>query len=106
MDWKHEREAGFEQQFAHREEEAFRAAAHRNSQLAHWAARKMGLRHRDTERYVQALVTGDVAHLRGRGIIERIFEDLRAAGVAISERDVQVEFDRLDAEARTTLKRA
>jgi hypothetical protein len=106
MDWKHDRDVGFEEQFAHREERAFRAAAHRNGLLAQWAAQKMRLGHREAESYVRALITGDVAHLRGRGIIDRVVRDLRAAGVTISEREVRAQFDRLDTEAQATLELA
>jgi hypothetical protein len=101
MDWKHDREMGFEEQFARREARAFRAAAHRNGLLAQWAARKMQLDPRESESYVQKMITGDVAHLRGRGVVDRVFQDLSAAGVTISEREVSTEFDRLDNEARS-----
>jgi hypothetical protein len=106
MDWKQERDRGFEKDFAQREERAFRAAAHRNGLLARWAALKMELTHRDAERYVQSLVTGDVAHLRGRGIVDRIIQDLWAAGVGVSEHEVRAEFDRLDHEANAEIRGA
>jgi hypothetical protein len=99
MDWQHDRDLGFERQFAHREEQAFKAAAHRSARLGQWAARKMQLGRREAESYVQSLVTGDVAHLRGRKIIGRVVQDLWTAGVAISEREVRAEFDRLNSEA-------
>ena len=99
MSWGREREQGYETQFAHAEEQAFKAAAHRNRLLARWAAERMQLRHRETESYVATLVTGDVAHLRGRAIIKTLIEDLKAAGVAISEREVTGAFERFDAAA-------
>jgi len=106
MDWKRERDLGFEQRFAHNEEREFKAAAHRNARFAQWAARKMQLEQNAAEGYVQALVTGDVAHLRGRGIIKRVVADLRTAGVAISEREVRAEFERLDSEANAEFRDA
>lgn len=105
MSWERDREQGYETQFARREEATFKAAAHRNRRLAEWAAKLMGLRHRDTDAYVKTLVTSDVTHLRGRTIIGQIVRDLRAAGVTVTEGQIGAMFDRLDAEARTELDR-
>jgi hypothetical protein len=99
MTWEKDREKGYEAQFAHDEERAFKAAARRNHLLAHWAADKMQLRHKAADSYVEALVTGDVAHLRGRAIIKKIVADLAAAKVAVSEAAVGAAFDRFDAQA-------
>ena len=100
MAWERDRDKGFEADFARREELAFKAAAHRNRLLAQWAAGKMGLRHHDADSYVKTLVTGDVKHLRGRAIIAKVVEDLKAANVAITEKEVAAEFDRLEATAK------
>lgn len=43
MSWERDRERGFEEEYAHKEERAFKAAAHRNRLLAEWAAQKLGL---------------------------------------------------------------
>jgi hypothetical protein len=99
MDWQRDRDKGFEGQFAHHEEVAFKAAAHRNRRLAVWAADKLQLRDKAAESYVEALVTGDVAHLRGRGIVKKIVEDFAAAKLAVAETDVDAAFDRFDAES-------
>jgi hypothetical protein len=104
MSWERDRDKGFENEFAHREEVAFKAAAHRNRLLGVWAAQKMQLRHKDAESYVDTLVTGDVAHLRGRSIVQKLLSDFKAAGVAVSEHEVNAEFDRLDAESRKEMK--
>jgi len=103
-DWKRGRDAGFEHQFVSCEERDFKAAAHRAAELARWAADKMGLTGAAAERYVGALVTGDITHLRGRGIIARLTQDLIAAGVPISPRDVAAAFDRLDAASRAKFR--
>lgn len=105
MSWERNRDQGYEAEFAHREEVAFKAAAHRNHLLAHWAAQLMGLRHRETEAYVATLVTGDVGHLRGRTVVAKIAGDLHAAGVAMTEGQVGAMFDRLDAQARAEIAR-
>jgi len=99
MSWQRDREKGFEEQFVHHEEVAFKAAAHRNRLLAMWAADKLQLRDKAAESYVQALVTGDVAHLRGRGIVKKIVEDFAAAKLAVGEKDVNAAFDKFDAES-------
>ncbi|MBV8169623.1 MAG: DUF1476 domain-containing protein [Alphaproteobacteria bacterium] len=105
MSWERDREKGYETQFARQEEAAFKAAAHRNRLLAEWAAQLMGLRHREAEGYIKTLITGDVAHLRGRAIIDTIVADLSGAGVTMSEDRVAAMFDRLDAQARAELAR-
>lgn len=104
MSWERDRERGFEEEYAHKEERAFKAAAHRNRLLAEWAAQKLGLGAVETTKYVESLVTGDVEHLRHRGIVTRIIEDFRAAGVAVTEAAVNAEFDRLDREAAEEYK--
>lgn len=105
MSWERDRDQGYETQFARQEEAAFKAAARRNHLLAQWAAEVMGLRGRDADRYVETLVTGDVAHLRGRTVIDTIVRDLRAAGVAMTKGQVAAMFDHLDAQARAELAR-
>ena len=103
MTWQRDREQGYEAQFAHQETAAFRAAAHRNRLLARWVAALMGLRHRDVDSYVQTLVTGDVAHLRGRSVVAKIVRDLHAVGVTVPQAQVEAMFDHLDAQARAEI---
>lgn len=104
MSWQKDRDKGFEEQFAHHEEIAFKAAAHRNRLLARWAADKMQLRHKEAESYVDALVTGDVAHLRGRGIIQKITADLAAAKIAVTEAQVSAAFDMFEVQSNAEHK--
>jgi len=99
MTWQKDRDAGFENQFAHREEVAFKVAAHRNRMLAQWAAQRMGLRDQATSDYVASVVTSDVAHLRGRGIIQKIVADLAAAKAPVNETEVAAAFDRFHAQS-------
>jgi hypothetical protein len=97
MSWERDREKGFEGQFAHHEEVAFKAAAHRNRMLAAWAADRLQLRDQAAASYVQALVTGDVAHLRGRSVVKKIVADFAAAKLAVGEQEVNDAFDKFDA---------
>ena len=99
MSWQRDRDVGFEEQYAHRQEVEFKAAAHRNRLLGQWAARKMGLDGPKADEYVATLVTGDVAHLRGHGAIDKVIQDLKAAGVSVPDLEVRAEFERLDHEA-------
>ena len=103
MTWERDREQGYDAQYARQEATAFRSAAHRNRMLARWAAELMGLRHRGADSYADALVTGDVAHLRGRAVVAKIASDLRAAGVAIPQAQIEAMFDHLDARARAEI---
>ncbi|HUA54691.1 MAG TPA: DUF1476 domain-containing protein [Candidatus Sulfotelmatobacter sp.] len=104
MTWQRDRDLGFEEQFAHREEQEFKAAAHRNRLLGRWAAQKMGLEGGAAESYVASLVTGDVAHLRGHGVIDKVIQDLKAAGATFTEVEVRGAFERFDRDAAHEVK--
>ena len=64
--------------------------------LARWAAEKMQLRHKEAESYVETLVTGDVGHLRGRAIVQKILADLAAAKVPVTEAQVNAARDQIE----------
>jgi hypothetical protein len=104
MSWERDRERGYEEQYARRQEQEFKAAAHRNRRLGQWAAHKLGLKDAAAERYVEALITGDIAHLRGPGVIAKLVDDLKDAGLAITEAMVRAEFERLDAETKAEFR--
>lgn len=103
MDWNHDRERGYEAQYVHGEETAFKAAARRNRLLAQWAARLLGLRHRDTERYVDRAVTGDVGHARGHAIIDKVVHDLHAAGIPTPREEVAAMFVQIEGRVHAEL---
>jgi hypothetical protein len=103
MSWNSDRERGYEAQYVHGEETAFKTAARRNRLLAQWAARLLGLRHRDTARYVEQAVTGDVGHARGHAIIETVMRDLREAGIPTPREEVAAMFVQLEARAHAEL---
>lgn len=99
MSWDRDRERGYEAQYAHGEETTFKTAARRNRLLARWAARLMGLRHRDAQAYVLQAVTGDVGHACGHAIIDTVTHDLHDAGVPTPRAEVAAMFVQLEARA-------
>jgi hypothetical protein len=103
MSWERDRGHVHETEHARHEEAAFKAAARRNRLLAEWAAHLMGLRHRDTQNYVEHLVTGDVAHARGHAIIDRVTRDLHAAGAPTPREVVAAKFVQLETQAHAEL---
>lgn len=103
MSWDRDRQRGYEAQHAHDEEGAFKAAARRNRLLAQWAARLMGLRHRDTQAYVMQAVTGDVGHACGHAIIDTVMHDLHDAGIPTPRAEVAAMFVQLEARAHAEL---
>lgn len=103
MSWERDRERGDEQQVAQHEETEFKAAGRRNRLLAQWAARLLGLRHRESQSYVEQAVTGDVGHARGHAIIEKVMRDLRDAGIPTPREEVAAMFVQLEARAHAEL---
>ena len=103
MSWDRDRERAYEAQYAHGEEAAFKTAARRNRLFAHWAARLLGLHHRETARYVEQAVTGDIGHARGHAIIETVMRDLHDAGIPTPREEVAAMFVQLEARAHAEL---
>jgi len=75
------RERGFESKFALDQEQEFKATARRNRMLGEWAAGLMGLQGEHVAEYAKAVVKSDLVQ-------RKVFEDLKGAGVAVSEADL------------------
>ena len=83
------RERGFESKFALDQEQEFKAAARRNRMLGEWAAGLMGLQGDHVAEYAKAVVKSDLELPGDDDVHRKVFEDLKGAGVAISEGDVR-----------------
>jgi hypothetical protein len=99
-----EREQGYEAKFAHDQDVEFRAHARRNRLLGLWAAELMGLQKQHLEDYAKAVVKSDFEQPGDDDVLRKVFEDLKGAGVAVSERDVRLRMDELMAIAREQIK--
>ena len=93
-----EREQGFEGKFAHDAENEFRAVARRNHMLGEWAAKLMGLE--NVEDYAQAIVKSKVDQPADVDVLRKIHQDLRGAGLTVSQAEINSRMDEFLAIAR------
>ena len=95
-----DREQGFERKFALDQEQEFKAHARRNRLLGEWAAGLMGLQSSHVTEYAKAVVRSDFELPGDEDVLRKVFEDLKGAGVAISEGEVRMKMAELLAQAR------
>ena len=96
------REQGFEKKFAMEEETEFKATARRNRLLGEWAAGLMGLE--TVDEYARVIVKSDFEQPGDEDVLRKVFGDLKGAGVGVSEGDVRMKMDELQAVAREQVK--
>ena len=99
-----DRERGFEKKFALDQEQEFKAAVRRNRALAQWAAELMGLAGGHVDEYVRAVVKSDFEAPGDDDVLRKVFEDLKGAGVSITEGEVRMKMDELLAQAREGIR--
>jgi len=85
-----DREHAFEAKFAKDQDMEFRAVARRNRLLGLWAGELMGLERAHLEDYARAVVKSEVDHPGDEDVLRKLFEDLKGAGVQVSEGDVRM----------------
>ncbi len=93
-----DREKGFERKFALDQDQEFKAGARRNRLLGEWAAELMGLKVKAD--YAKAVVKSDFEQPGDEDVLRKVFGDLKAAGVEITEGGVRSKMDELLAVAR------
>jgi hypothetical protein len=99
-----DRERGFEKKFALDQEQEFKASVRRNRGLAQWAAGLMGLEGKRVEEYTRAVVKSDLEQPGEEDVLRKVFEDLKGAGVQVSEGEVRMKMAELMAQARESVK--
>jgi len=99
-----EREQGFEKKFALDQEQEFKAGARRNRALGEWAAGLMGLSGDQVAEYAKAVVKSDFELPGDEDVLRKVFEDLKGAGVAVTEGEVRRRMDELLAQARENVR--
>lgn len=97
-----DREKGFEKKFALDQEQEFKAGARRNRLLGEWAAGLMGLK--DTADYAKAVVKSDFEQPGDEDVLRKVYGDLNAAGVDITESAVRRKMDELLSQAREQIR--
>ena len=99
-----DRERGFERKYALDQEQEFKAGVRRNRALGKWAAGLMGLEGKHTDEYAQAVVKSDFELPGDEDVLRKVFEDLKGAGVQVSEGEVRRRMDELLAQAREEVR--
>jgi hypothetical protein len=93
------RKDSFEAKFARDEELRFKATARRNRLLGLWAAEKLGRTGEDAETYAREVVRADFEEAGDRDVFRKIRQDLDAAGVQASDREIERAMEELMARA-------
>src|SRR5579859_2152043 len=99
-----DRERGFEKRFVLDQDQEFKAQARRNRALGEWAAGLMGLTDKHVVEYAQVIVKSEVDQPEDDDVLRKVFEDLKGAGVAISEGEVRMKMAELMAQAREAVR--
>lgn len=95
-----DREKAEERNFANNAELDFKIAAKRNRLFGAWAAKLMDLDENASAEYAASVVIADLKEAGDDDVIAKVYGDLLAAKVEITEHAVRRELDRLGAEAR------
>jgi hypothetical protein len=98
------REEGFEKKYALDEEQKFRAEARRNRLLGLWAAEKLGITGDAATAYAKEVVAADFEEAGDGDVLRKVFGDLTAKSVAITEMQVRAKMDELMALAIAQVK--
>lgn len=99
-----DRERGFERKFALDQEQEFKAGARRNRMLGEWAAGLLGLQGERVAEYTRAVVKSDFELPGDEDVLHKVFEDLKGAGVQVTESEVRRRMDELLAQAREQVR--
>jgi hypothetical protein len=99
-----EREQGFERKFVLDQDQEFKAAVKRNRALGAWAAGLMGLTGARIEEYSKAVVKSDFELPGDEDVLRKVFEDLKGAGVSVTEGDVRMKMAEFLAQAREQVR--
>jgi hypothetical protein len=95
-----DRAKGYEAEFKHKEEMAFRVTARRNRLFGLWAAEKQGFVGDAAEAYALVVIAADFEAPGDEDVIARVRADL---GDRASDAEIRKELDRAAAEARRQL---
>ena len=97
------REKGFEEKHRRDQELEFKVQARRNKLLGDWAAEQMGLDGAAAEAYAKEVIASDFDEPGDDDVLRKVYGDLEAKGVDISEHLVRREMDKLLEVAREQL---
>ena len=84
-----DREKTYEAKYAHDQETNFKIQARRNKLLGEWAAEQLGLSGADAEAYAKQVIVADFDEPGDEDVFKKVWSDLQAKGVDISEHRVR-----------------
>jgi hypothetical protein len=95
-----DREKAFENRFARDAELQFKVTARRNRLLGNWAAEKLGLTTAEADAYSREVVAADFEEAGDDDVFRKVYGDLTAKGVEVSEHEVRRAMEEKLVEAR------
>jgi hypothetical protein len=98
------REEGFEKKFALDEEQKFRAQARRNKMLGLWVAEKLGKSGDAANAYAKEVIAAEFDGAGDADVVRKVFGDLAASGIQVSELEIRARMDELMAQAVAQVK--
>tara|TARA_R110002167_G_scaffold67979_3_gene192021 strand:- start:159 stop:479 length:321 start_codon:yes stop_codon:yes gene_type:complete len=90
-----DREKSYEAKYAHDQETNFKIHARRNKLLGEWVAGELGLTGADAEAYAKQVVVADFDEPGDEDVYRKVWGDLQAKGVDISEHRVRKQMSEL-----------
>lgn len=93
------RQKGYEAKFKRDKELEFKVMARRNKLLGLWAAELMDLKGAEGEAYAKEVVIADFDEPGDEDVYRKVFGDLTAKGIEVTEHKVRAEMTRLIAVA-------
>jgi hypothetical protein len=94
------REAAFENKFAHDEELQFKITARRNKIVGLWAAEAMKLTPEEADAYAKSVVQADFEEAGDEDVIRKLLGDLTSAGIETDDAAIRAALETAQVEAR------
>ena len=100
------REKAFEEKFARDADLQFRTTARRNKLLGLWAAQQLKLTAEEADAYAKSVVQADFEEAGDEDVFRKVYGDLSARGVEVSEHQVRRAMEETMVEARRQMMEA
>lgn len=95
-----DREKSFEARFIHDEELRFKVQNRRNKLLGLWAAQLLKMPPAEAEAYARAILASDFEKPGDEDVHDKVYADLHARGIDLSDHRLRRKMDELMREAR------
>lgn len=98
-----DREAGFENKYAHDADFEFRVVARRNKLLGLWAADLLGMNPEEANAYAKSVIQADFEESGHEDVFRKVMGDLAKHDLTITDLDVRAAMEAKLVEARRQL---